>query len=40
MLAVCGEDECQYTRRVCELAMAIYGTVEHKPDLLILAGVE
>lgn len=40
MLAVCGEDECEYTRKVCELALAIYGSVSHKPDLLILAGID
>lgn len=39
MLAVCGEDECDYTRKVCELSMAIYGAVPHKPDLLLLAGI-
>jgi len=39
MLAVCGEDECEYTRKVCELSMAIYGSVSHTPDLLVLAGI-
>lgn len=40
MLSVCGEDECEYTRKVCEMAIAIYGSVLHKPDLLLLAGIE
>ncbi|MFA5269499.1 MAG: radical SAM protein [Methanoregula sp.] len=40
MLSVCGEDECEYTRKVCEMAMGIYGSVLHKPDLLLMAGIE
>ena len=40
MLAVCGEDECEYTRKVAELAIAIYGSIPHKPDLIVLAGIE
>ena len=40
MLAVCGEDECEYTRKVAELAIAIYGSIPHKPDLLVLAGID
>jgi radical SAM protein with 4Fe4S-binding SPASM domain len=40
MLSICGEDECEYTRKVCELAMAIYGSVPHTPDLLVLAGID
>lgn len=39
MLSVCGEDECEYVRKVCELSLAIYGSVSHKPDLLVLAGI-
>jgi uncharacterized protein len=39
MLSVCGKDECEYTRKVSELALAIYGSVPHKPDLLVLAGL-
>jgi uncharacterized protein len=39
MLGVCGEDECENTRRICELALGIYGSVENKADLLVLAGI-
>jgi hypothetical protein len=39
MLSVCGEDECEYVRKVCELSLAIHGSVSHKPDLLVLAGI-
>jgi uncharacterized protein len=38
MMSVCGDDECDITRANCEKALAIYGSVEYKPDLLTLAG--
>ncbi len=39
MLSVCGEDECEFTRASCELALAIFGSIDDKIDLLTLAGV-
>ena len=39
MLSVCGEDECEISRASCELALAIYGSISNKIDLLTLAGI-
>ncbi len=38
MVSVCGEDECEISRASCELALAIYGFISDKIDLLTLAG--
>jgi uncharacterized protein len=39
MVSVCGEDECEISRASCELALAIYGFIGNKIDLLTLAGI-
>lgn len=39
MVSVCGEDECEIVRANCEMALAIYGSVEDKASLLVLAGM-